>query len=1436
MPKQNYPRILPTRLLSLLLAVLMTVSLFPVVSAAEAEETEEAPLPAQTDPSLPEGTDSQGPSYNAEAVLPGEEAPADDTQQDILPEEDLLPEEDTAPEEDVLPEKTGDDALPQQAVSRLEITSSMVLKLEYDDRYSFADDMAGMEIVGLESTEVTSYQVSMGANTGVADEAVLTLDGSSGTDVIASGTGTATVLLAPTAAAMEARALLADEEAQYAPGQPISLIEVEVIVSPARLTLMFLAGQSNAEGLCGTSYRRQDSVLCPEGKVYSTYAPRNDTSARYVTGISSYTGISTSQLDAILPGSLTGTASLAGTDLVYPLYALTQDGNGKTGPDAALAYEWNRLTGDKVWVINTAAGSSAISQWVPGGTWYERSVSAYTKAISVLKAEISAGHYTAGDRLLFWQHGETDHNLSASDYLRSFKSMRSELANTCGIQYFGLIMPRAVGTANTANDVAITGPRAAQYYMGNSTGYYNVYVVSNVNEQWYSDAGTVSYFSSAYPSGSLTYPLRSNTTLSALPTQASQTHDGIHYTQVGHNENGLDAARNLYYAIYGGGETNVSVTWRNSRYEAVTSLNVTPKTSETVVPVVYPLYRSKEVTHASSNFSYDAVSGKLTIPSSGSTALRSVYNGKTVASAKVSASYNAAPVLSEIYAVEGGVKLTWGPVSGASKYRVYRKTSTTSWSLVSTQTDTKFVDTNVENGESYTYTVRSIRNGTLSSYDTIGLTICYLSEVKIKLSNTVTGVQISWTPDDTDCKYTVYRRSDSGTWTPLTTCSSRHTSYVDTSAKSGTSYTYCVRKTTGNNYSAVKSASITHLSVPVLNRTTVGDGQISVSWTKVSGATGYSVWRKTSGSSWSKIATISGGSTLSYTDKSVANNTSYIYTVRASKGSVLSSYDAAGLTVTYLAAPTVSALSNTPEGITVKWKAIDGAHSYQIYRKAGSGSRVLAGTVTDGVTVFTDTGDLASGTVYTYTVRALNDAARSYYKAGRTITRLEAPVLTGAVNTTSGVSVRWQKVTGATGYSVYRKTSGSGWSRIATVSGGSSQSYIDQKAVSGTQYTYTVRASKDSILSDYDAQGVSSLYLAAPVIKTLSASAKDVSLNWAAITGAEGYEVYRKSSGTGWTLLATVSETTYVDSSELISGTAYTYTLRAVTGDSRSHYYSGKSVTWLAAPVLTGVTNSAASSTLRWEQVTGATGYTVWRKTGSSSWEKIATISSGSTLSYTDKNVNSGVTYTYTVRAVKGSLVSAYDVNGVTNTFLTPPVMTGAYTAAGGVSLRWNALSGATGYRIYRRVGSSAWTLIDTVTGGSTASYLDTTDLVSGTTYTYAIRALAGNSVSAYKVGKSAAYLEAPGNIQAENLTGGIQVSWDSVDTADSYLVYRKQGSSSWVLTATLSADAVTWLDSSALTEGSSYTYTVRAKSGSLTSYFYPGALIVRETVSEYTP
>ena len=357
-------------------------------------------------------------------------------------------------------------------------------------------------------------------------------------------------------------------------------------------------------------------------------------------------------------------------------------------------------------------------------------------------------------------------------------------------------------------------------------------------------------------------------------------------------------------------------------------------------------------------------------------------------------------------------------------------------------------------------------------------------------------------------------------------------------------------------------------------------------------------------------------------------------------------------------------------------------------------------------------------------MRAVSEYGKSDVQ-GKEITYITAPTLTLS-NTKTGISLKWDANEEADSYYIYRRTSPSkGWSRIATVT---KNSHKDTKVTAGTTYYYTIKAVKGKITSSYKSDGWSYRFLKIPSHKSLSNGYGSVVFSWNKVAGATGYIVYRKVNGADtWTNLGKTKSTSYTDK-DVVNKSNYQYTVRAYYGSSLSSFTAGKVIKYLAAPKLK-VSNTASSVKLEWEKVSGASSYYIYRKAGSAkSWTKVATVTRNY---YNDTNIKSGVKYTYTIKAYGSKTTSGYYKTGWPIVYLKAPKISSISSKTNGVNIKWNKITGASGYIVYRNDGVNGWENVGKTTANSKVTFVDKT-AKKGVTYTYAIRAYRGNCRSAY--------------------------------------------------------------------------------------------------------
>ncbi len=245
-------------------------------------------------------------------------------------------------------------------------------------------------------------------------------------------------------------------------------------------------------------------------------------------------------------------------------------------------------------------------------------------------------------------------------------------------------------------------------------------------------------------------------------------------------------------------------------------------------------------------------------------------------------------------------------------------------------------------------------------------------------------------------------------------------------------------------------------------------GGVQVNWNKIAGATKYVVYRRNAGqTSFTQIGTTT---STTFLDKNVKSGQYYCYTVRAfnATGDYSAYVYANTSTRKYMATPKLTTIYNHVNGLAIKWNAVAGVtNGYRVYRRsAGSTYWTYLGTTKNLYFIDSQVKN-RNGEYYRYTVIADGGYHSKFDTTGLYLRRLANPTLNSAVSSKSGITVKWGKVAGSSGYYVYRKTANSTWSRIAVVKGVNGLSYLDKTAKKGTTYTYTVRAVYGNTLSSY---------------------------------------------------------------------------------------------------------------------------------------------------------------------------------------------------------------------------------------------------------------------------------------------------------------------------------------------------------------------------------
>ena len=366
----------------------------------------------------------------------------------------------------------------------------------------------------------------------------------------------------------------------------------------------------------------------------------------------------------------------------------------------------------------------------------------------------------------------------------------------------------------------------------------------------------------------------------------------------------------------------------------------------------------------------------------------------------------------------------------------------------------------------------------------------------------------------------------------------------------------------------------------------------------------------------------------------------------------------------------------------------------------------------------------------------------------------------------TSINVSWGAVSGATSYRVQQRVNSGSWQ--TEINKGTTRSHAFSGAA-GNSYHYRVRACNVSACSAYSTIRTVS-FPSVPVIPpTPSASqqsSNSISVSWS-------------GSGGGGTPLPCQ-----------ITGTC--------------HCQDGQPCIPLGEPTPEEMVLKADDDVLTAQSTTVS--YRVQQRLGSGAWQTEINKSTATSHTYTGLAAGS---YTYRARACNSSGCSNWSGISAATTIVVPPVIpTGLAASQSNLTINtsWNAVTGATSYRIRQSINGSWQTELSKGTARTHAF-----SVVSGNSYQYQVRACNTGGCSGWSAATTAitppSIPTVPAGLSA-NLSGlTINTGWNASTNATSYRI-RQSVNGSWqgeINKGTARTHAFT------VTPGSSYQYQVRA-------------------------
>ena len=601
------------------------------------------------------------------------------------------------------------------------------------------------------------------------------------------------------------------------------------------------------------------------------------------------------------------------------------------------------------------------------------------------------------------------------------------------------------------------------------------------------------------------------------------------------------------------------------------------------------------------------------------------------------------PTNVKISAAAESITLSWTAAYGATSYEVMVG------STVHEVKSTSATITGLTSFTSYSCKVRAKNAGGTSSYtDVQTVKTQAKTPVNITAAALRDSVTLSWDAvsgaTSYDVKFNGVVRNVRGTTTTIT------------GLNPNTNYTYsiCTRYgTAASLYSTERTVKTLPAAPAVPTNVTASAtvNSVKISWSGVSGATGYDVM--CGGKAYQTTGT-------SITINSLTSNTDYNYQVRAKNAGGAGSYSSVKTITTLPAAPTNVSATAQQTTVTVRWDSVSGARNYSV---------LFDGTERTSYGTSITISNLTPNTRHTYAVKVNCSGGSSAYSSQQAIMTLPAapgaPTNVRASATTSAATVLWDAVSGANSYEVlFNNTT---YTTTAT-------SIVIPKLEANTSYTYQVRAKNAGGTGPYSARQTIRTKEIAPAMPTnlraTSITSTSFTLVWDKVTGAASYDVQ-------------VGDNAYsvTGTSKTITGlrqtSTYSCKVRARNTGGVSAYTAVLNVKTLIAPPPTPPNVSAVATT---NSVTVNWGYS----SAASSYEVRLENSIYSTTNFTKTitELEPGTEYAYSVRARNAGGASAYSPIQTITTFLEAPTGVSATSTLNTVTVSWDVMDKALSYDV----------------------------------------------------------------------------------------------------------------------------------------------------------
>ena len=606
------------------------------------------------------------------------------------------------------------------------------------------------------------------------------------------------------------------------------------------------------------------------------------------------------------------------------------------------------------------------------------------------------------------------------------------------------------------------------------------------------------------------------------------------------------------------------------------------------------------------------------------------------------------------------------------------------------------------------------------------------------------------------------------------------TTYSLTGLVAGKTYYFAV---TGVNTGGegAKSNELSALTIPGTASISLAGGknQVKVSWGALASATSYTIYYGTAPGVYG--TSVNAGSVTTYTITALDSSTTYYFALSAVNATGQGAKSVEKNVTTYPEAPTAPVLTTVTGGTAsavVNWNGLTEATSYKLYYGTTPGAYTGSKSV-GNVTAYTLAG-LSAGKTYYFAVSGVNiggEGAKSNEVSALTLPGAPSVTLTGAKNQ---ITVKWGAVTSATAYRIYYGIATGVYG--APIEAGNGTTYTVTGLNAATTYYVVVTAINATGEGARSAEKSTVTPLpdvtVAPVLNTATGGAKQVVLNWGAVTGATSYKVYYGTATGIYGPAIDVGDLTTYTATGLTSSSMYYFVVTAVNANGESAKSNEKNATTLpdapGAPSLNTVTGGAKQAVLGWGAIAGAVSYKVYY--GIEAGVYGDPIEVGNLTAYTLTGLGVNSTYYFVVTAVNAGGEGPRSNEKSTTTLPNAPDAPVLNMATGGAKqlmLDWTSVAGANTYQVY--YGTAKGVYAPPIEVGSSTTYA-VSGLNDATAYYCVVTAVnaGGESIKSNEISATTlpAIPDAPMLNSATGKAKQVVLDWSPSVGAAAYKVY----------------------------------------------------------------